>query len=249
MPARSKSPGPCPSCDKHTNLWHRGVCHNCYVRLRRQGQITNLPKKALPESLTNKQHQVLVGHLLGDGCLYKHKPTHNPYFCIQRQSRDREYLEWSAQTFQDFLTRPVFEGTTFDTRTSKEYAWSKMKTKQAPVYAPFYEEWYPEGTKVVPRNLVLTPLILAVWFLDDGCVMQHKSSSRIRLKLATMGFSEEDVRWLAQLLKERYKAHFSVNKDNGQFFLSTANLGAQAFVAEIEPFLPPGMSRKMTWAA
>jgi hypothetical protein len=54
-----------------------------------------------------------------------------------------------------------------------------------------YKRWYPQGTKIVPEDLELSPLTVKYWFIDDGNTSYHKDRFQ-RLKIATNGFSDKD---------------------------------------------------------
>jgi Mor family transcriptional regulator len=67
------------------------------------------------------------------------------------------------------------------------------------VYTPCYVEcqeqrkrWYPEGTKIVPEDVVLTPLSLAYWFCGDGSYGNNG-----QLMFYTNSFRKENVGRLA----------------------------------------------------
>ena len=59
-----------------------------------------------------------------------------------------------------------------------------------------YTKWYPQGKKVVPRDITFTPTVLLHWYLGDGNI------DRQRITLHTEGFSKEEVEFLVQRLKE-----------------------------------------------
>lgn len=217
------------------------------MRGLRQGQIPKLIPRALPENLTSIQEQVLVGLLLGDGCLYRRKSSHTPYLSINRQAGDRVYLEWTAALFSAFLARPIQEGSTLDARTGATYHRVTLTTRRATVFESFYQQWYPHGTKVVPPDLVLTPLTLAVWFADDGHVRPSCSPWRLQLKLSTMGFQPEEVDRLADLLRVRYGQYFSALWEGGKKHLNAADAGTRAFLQDVDAYLPPGLERKAYW--
>ena len=65
-----KPPNYCAECHEFKKLV-RGLCDACYRRLRRSKKIDVIPKPILPQELTNIQKEVLIGLLLGDGCLYR----------------------------------------------------------------------------------------------------------------------------------------------------------------------------------
>ena len=61
--------------------------------------------------------------------------------------------------------------------------------------------WYPNGKKVVPYNLKLTPVTVRQWYIGDGCLEKNRNS-RPRIKLATQSFSELENMYLKKILSE-----------------------------------------------
>jgi len=244
---KPKPPGLCAECGKYALVRTREWCTTCYVRLLRNGLIQKIPVKEMPDTLTPTQQEVLTGLMLGDGCLYRRKPTHTPYLSITRQLQDLDYLEWTADLFRDFMKRPVKTGEVYDERTGKTYQNAILVTRRASIFRDYYEKWYPNGVKVVPQDLEFTPLILAVWFLDDGCNHPSCSPWRMKLKLSTEGFTDSDVHRLQHMLEERYGYHFSFSHKGDSGFLTSADAGTRAFLNEIDAVMPPGMGRKLCW--
>lgn len=241
---KPKPAAPCPRCERIKKL-KRGYCDSCYAVLLRKGEIKKLPRKKLPSKLTNLQEEVLVGSLLGDGCLYRRKETHLPYFVIQRTLGDKGYLEWQKNIFGDFVCS-YREGKTFDKRTSNYYKWCKFTTHRNDLFVEHYNFWYANGEKKVPSEIELSPMILAVWFMDDGCV-RWSTPNRIQLKLATHGFSYECVNLLRCKLEFETGERFTISFDNDRPVLYTADAGARAFAKCVSPCIPNCMLRKMTW--
>lgn len=146
----------------------------------------------------------------------------------------------------DFVCK-FWTGSSYDTRTSKTYEWVKLRTHRSDVFSNHYELWYPEGTKVIPEDLQLTPLSLAVWFSDDGNIRQI-CNNRLQLKLSTNGFDIHSVELLCALLSERYDAYFGITLAKGtQPIIYSSDNGARSFANEIDSVLPVGMDRKALW--
>lgn len=192
-------------------------CPACYQWKRTHSDLPPLHPKV---SFSSIQISVLEGSLLGDGCLYQHTPRNNPHLIVSRKRADKSYLEWQANVFQELLRpRGVFDYQTYDQRTKKTYLGNGFESRSLPELLPWRQRWYPEGKKRVPRDLAFDSLMLAVWFADDGSIMpvSPTSPSRLQLKFATHGFPEEDVRFLAQMLSDRYGRSFRVHPDNGNW--------------------------------
>src|SRR6185369_10572698 len=67
-------------------------------------------------------------------------------------------------------------------------------------YAEFVREharWYPNGRKIVPRDLHLSPVTLNHWFCGDG----RGGDAKGTLGFCTDGFSPEDVGFLVDHLR------------------------------------------------
>lgn len=180
------------------------------------------------KNLTDYQREILIGSLLGDGCLELGVNSKNPCLRISRSRKDKPYLLWQAEIFNNFLTEfSIRDKNTFDERTQKIYQGVSLRTECNPVFLPYYKEWYKynytsgHNTKILPSNLLLTPTIIAIWIADDGNIITYegKRSYSLNLKIATHGFSEQEVIKLKFLLEERYNFKFAIYQDDGKFFI------------------------------
>jgi hypothetical protein len=206
-----------------------------------------LPIIAMPDKLTELQEQVLTGLMLGDGCLYRRKLTHNPYLMVGRGRHDKAYLLWQAEIFKDFLKRPAYDCEETDKRSGKVYKASRFVTRRASIFARWYKKWYPDGKKKLAKSFKLTPLILAIWFCDDGHIKNTCAKWRFRLQLSTDGFEKKDVERLVTVLSKRYNEKFILTPAKGHYRITTSDAGARAFLREIDPVMPASMSRKIIW--
>ena len=103
----------------------------------------------------------------------------------------------------------------------------------------FYEEFYPYNRiKVVPKALILDPISLAVWFMDDG------SKTRTSIYLNTQQFSNEDQLVLIGKLKE-FGVFASLNKDKHYHRIRLTKNTVSVFVELIRPYLLPSMTYKL----
>jgi hypothetical protein len=87
---------------------------------------------------------------------------------------------------------------------------------------PFYRAFYEGGRKRV-KSVELTPLTLAVWFMDDG------SRSRKGLYLNTQQFDSESQLTLRSMLKEQWDLETDLNRDKSYFGLRMAVESARRF--------------------
>jgi len=225
----------------------RNLCDACWTRQRRSGVLSLIAPK-MPTELNELQIQMMEGLMLGDGCLFKYKPSHLPYLAITRSAVDLEYLKWQYEVFEPFMSREVYQTDTFDKRTQKVYHQCFLVSRHAEAFESYYNYWYENKKKILPDNLTLTPLSLAIWFCDDGWIGHSCSEKRLKIQLSTHCFPEKNVRNLAQILSERFNVNFRVGKaSNGSHTILGSDKATRAFIDEIDTVFPESMTRKAIW--
>lgn len=240
--------GKCVRCNEFKRLT-RGYCATkCYRYAMKNHIIEKIPKEQSPEKLNSIQEQILIGSMLGDGCIFQHKTSTYPYLSVVRKTQDLDYLQYEFQYFKDFCNNKEIKKTEiFDYRTNKTYYQCKFVTRASKAFETYYLQWYANGVKALPRNLpVLTPLTCGIWFCDDGCVTIHKTTKRLRLKLSTHCFTEADNVRLAKHLYDKFNSYFGIGHDDGKSYIVTSDGGAKSFIDYIKNhiYLP----RKITWS-
>jgi hypothetical protein len=191
MPAKK----PCPDCGKPIKR-QSARCHSC----ARKAQWRDPEKRKLmlrfqyPDRLSAEQEQVLIGSLLGDGCLCLDYPRGNPNYRETHTEAQKEYLFWKSEILKPF--RPSVYSAV---RRGDNRMWY-ISTNRIDLFMPYYRLFYPLGDKVAPDEALarLETLGLAVWFMDDG------SLRRRHLVLCTDSWGLEDQRRLAAWFSLRW---------------------------------------------
>ena len=127
-------------------------------------------------SLSEVQHAIVVGSLLGDGSM---RCKTNALLEINHSARQRSYVDWKFSHLADLVTTPPKRRAGNGGRVAYRFV-----TRSAPALTPYYRLFYAEGRKRVPK-LELDSLALAVWLMDDGC------RSRNAVYLNTQQFDEQ----------------------------------------------------------
>jgi transposase-like protein len=203
----------------------------------------------VPTELTELQEEILNGHMLGDGCLRINKKSKciNAQFTVHRQTADIDYFWWTVKHFENYIYEPVqYNNDVYNKNLDKIIYSVRFQTKASPIFTEYYNKWYPEGKKIVSRDFKLTPLILAVWFCDDGSLSKSRLYDSLKLRFSTDGFSYDDVVWLHQQLCDLYgeNIHIYPVRPN-QFCIQSSNKDIiYNFVEDIYPVMPP-MERKL----
>lgn len=169
--------------------------------------------------LNNEQYQVMLGSYLGDGCLQKQSKYNTYRLNFTQGVKQLEYLKWKTNAFN--LTnsiKPIKSG----------------YTKKENIYQSTYSPTFIlEDT---PFNLVLkdlSPLGLAIWFMDDGS----------RYKINSNKFTEEENNLLCKMLKDKFNILAKTIKEKNGFY-AIYILDEHALYQTIKDYLYPGFEYK-----
>ena len=142
-------------------------------------------------SLTQLQKSIIIGSILGDGYLRIFPGRKNALLEINHSFKVKDYVDWKYLVLKNVSGSPpkIRKG------NGKRLAY-RFYTKQLPELTNLLKEFYRNGKKIVPDNLILNPIILAIWFMDDG---SRCSSSSFYLN--TQQYSLEDQEKMVAKLK------------------------------------------------
>lgn len=153
--------------------------------------------------LNSKLLEYVDGELLGDGYIgeNKNKRRKGNYGKVssafyRHSSKYKEYVEWLAQIFSSLgleygeIRKRIHKNTKSYTYTSRAY----------PELIDIRKRWYPNGKKIVPRDIKLTPIITRQWYIGDGHIDSDRHTPRI--SLFTCAFDISDVNFLKQELEK-----------------------------------------------
>ena len=169
--------------------------------------------------LSDYQKEVLIGLLLGDGCLEKSKHSLGARLKVSQSIKQNEFVVWLYDIFKDFVqTPPKVKHTQ---RNGIKHEELVFNTLTHTCFKSFYEVFYPKGKKVIPEgiNQTLTPTAFAVWFMSDGSIKSKESRGRI---LNTQSFTKSDIERLILTLKSKFNLQSSIRtqKDGLQIYIS-----------------------------
>ena len=145
--------------------------------------------------LSSKALEWINGELLGDGCLSS-RSKYSALFIYG--SKHYEYIDYVSDTLKAF---GIEQAGKIHKKIQKQYGNISYDyaSKCYPELKSIRDKWYPNGKKIVPKDIELTPLTLRQHYIGDGSLCKSKkwNSSII---LCTNGFSISDVEWLVEQL-------------------------------------------------
>lgn len=196
--------------------------------------------------LTTKQRQLIIGSLLGDGTLAPRKNRKNTRFSIVRSIKDIDYLEWQYSFLEEWCIAGIKKQSNYDKRTKKIYHRCYFCTLAKEQLTKISKEWYFKGKKCLPKQLKISPLCLAVWFLDDGSIRYTSSNSAIQMTFSTQSFTRIEVEKLAKLLTEKFGGYFGVYPNQKGYVISCSTGPAKKILRYIRPVTPANILPRKT---
>ena len=205
-------------------------------RITYSTEIRNLKNRL---RITDVQRAVIIGSILGDGNLSGNWSQTNYRLRVSHSVKQSEYLSWKYEILRNFiLTKPqVYEKTkSISFRTISHHEFTEL-----------YKLFYPSGKKVVPRNieeLIKDPIIIAVWFMDDGNIRKVKNKI-YGYYLNTQSFNLVENQILREALKNNFGINSMVMRNHGKYRIYIGALGKEKFSQLVSDIVIKSMKYKI----
>ena len=180
-------------------------------------------------SLSKEQRSLIIGSLLGDGAM---RCKTNALIEFNHGLDQRAYVDWKYSRLASLVGTPPKLRNGNGGRIAYRFT-----TRSLPELTPFYRVFYPGGRKVVPE-VDLTPLSLAVWFMEDG------SKSYRAIYLNTQQFDLESQQRLLGLLATQWSIRATLNRDKIYYRIRIAVESVKRFTEIARPHVLPQMLYK-----
>jgi len=169
--------------------------------------------------------------MLGDG--YMRCKT-NAHLQITHSISQKDYVDWMYGVLSEFILTPPkkYQG------NGKRIGY-RFFTRSLPCFTPIYKMFYINKRKIIPIDLKLNSLILAVWYMDDGSLCDKSCY------LNTQQFLEQEQLLLARLLLKYFGFHVRRDRDKNYFRLRFTTKESKKLVDLIRPHIIPSMAYKI----
>jgi hypothetical protein len=205
----------------------------------RADELQETDEVAVGAGLSRVAEEVVVGSLLGDGCISRR----SAHLVITHSTAQEEYAGLKAQALAELS--PMMERRMVTaTKGGPRYPTVSYRTPASRALQVVRERFYPgRGKKHVPGDVHLTPMAAAIWFLDDGYT-KVRSDSRALSEIAAHSFIDDGLGTLVDSLRfdlglEAYVRDSSPGRIQ---FGSDATLRLSGMVA---PYTPPALRYKL----
>nr|QWC53661.1 LAGLIDADG homing endonuclease [Rhizoctonia solani] len=194
--------------------------------------------------LSSELKNILVGLTLGDLHIFKHPKGVNTNLYFEQGLVHEAYLMHLYNLFELYcLSVPKISHRLPDKRTGKVYSRIRFQTRSLPCFTEFYNLFYYEGKKIIPRNLgdLLTPLGLAYFAMDDGTLNTNGG-----FYFCTANYTVEDNKYLSSILNTKFDLNTTLHKYAGkdQYRIYVPQSKLNELIALIGPHIHPSMQHK-----
>lgn len=224
------------------------LTHNGGVRILDIIQAMDNPVGRLQSELSPLQVEVIIGSVLGDARLECRStgiryPT-SARVRVHQSDVQKEYVFWKYKALENLCSKePRRVMVWHDPKRNKDhYSWY-FHTKTMTGLSEVHRWFYHDGVKVFPKDIehVLTPRMLAVWFMDDG---SHTGKGAT---INTHCFSMEEQERVVKMLRDRFDITATIVKDRTKYKIAINRWGYEKLVDIIAPFIIPTMNYKIAY--
>ena len=196
-------------------------------------------------ALSNIERAILIGSLLGDGTLIK-RGANSFRYRVSHSIKQKSYVEWKYEKLKRLCqtTQPPKEVT-----DKKKYVTVEFYTSSGEYLKEYYDLFYKERSaplleegkfvKTITPELIeklpMDPILLAVWFMDDGSARDDCYAGNI----ATQCFSLDENHLLQEYLK-KWGIGSNISKHteaSGQYYLYIPSKSFGKLIEIIEPIV------------
>lgn len=167
---------------------------------------------------TNEQLQILIGTIIGDGCLFKDgngaKHRINLAHCLEQ----REYFYSKYLILKDLIRSEPFTQTQQHQKTGKTHSCVKFQSRVNELYTDLYNEYYKDGKKVLTDENVaaLGWQGIAVKYFDDGNYIRGAGA------ISMCNYSAESIATFQNLLLKKFGIETTIQK-NGVIYIKKSS--------------------------
>jgi len=202
--------------------------------------------------LNNAQLDLITGSLLGDGSLSKQYGSANVLFCKTQCVEHRDYLLWHSDVLRGFskiikvFSKKIKSENGRILRMKEKIPQFRIYTKSDSVFTQLEKKWYLRNKndeyiynklghriKLIPNDLVLNPLVLAVWHCDDGCNIPENRT----VSFSTQSFDRHEVEFLVNLLYKNLNLKSYVCCSGQRYLLNMSSGSYLDFIGMIKPYI------------
>lgn len=198
---------------------------------------------SLVDGVSDVQGQVILGSVMGDGCITvekRCKTRTQARLSFSNGIKQKDYFDKKCSALKNIIgkTRSCISG--YGTQMYGTH------TRTLPYLNNLYDNYSVDY--VLDRMSLLG---LAIWYMDDGsrskdCTESNVSNKYSRASFSTYAFTlEENKKIINWFNKKGYDARISEDSRGKGYKIDLRSLGSQVFFKDIAPYIPESMEYKL----
>jgi len=212
--------------------------------------------------ITDFQNSVVVGSMLGDGSLTKRYGNNNVIFTKVQCLEHEDYLAWHQDVLDGFskiikvFSNKIKMENGQIIRLKDKVLQFKIYTKSDKIFTDLEIKWYLRDTcgnyiynklgnriKIIPRDIKLNNIILAIWHCDDGCNVGKNRT----ISFSTNSFQEDEIDFLISILYKDCNLKSYKCKAALGWVINISSKSYLDFIDMVKPFIKWGcMDKKVS---
>ena len=190
---------------------------------------------------------MILGLMLSDGYLINHEKTtgHSAFVLGQTPKR----IDFLNSVHDYFLTLGLKSSlrTTYTTIKGVKFPSILLTTSNNIVFDKLRNDWYPNGKKIIPKDLILNQKIISFWYQGDGYSRYINNGQSVEITIATDSFKKEDVDRICLQLKTRFNLNFHdwFRYKKYHTLKTYENQTTERFMNLVEPYIHPVFQYKI----
>ena len=196
--------------------------------------------QSVTHRLSGFQTEVVLGGLMGDGALSKSRSGHSARFRWGHGAKQADYGDWKASLFANINV----------SRSTNDKGAVFHDCQPLPELAELRQAVYmDDGRKFLSDDYLkaLSPLSLAVWYMDDGSFTKRAKDGSGRSEICVQAFTPGSQERLVDYLAHTWglQVRLSVRGARQQAFIVFPKDETTKLHALIAPFVHPSMEYKL----
>ena len=170
--------------------------------------------------LSLSQKQIILGGLLGDSSCSTKK-----IITFSQSEQQREYLIWKSKYFNKENNIKFTYNVWNNKKYLRSYFYYYIKKEDELFFSFIRKNLYTNNRKKISLKYLkeLSPLALAVWWMDDGSLCLSKRNRYGRL--STECFNYEEHLLLKKYFKEKWDINVQIKLEKNKYYFLRLNVG------------------------
>ena len=189
-------------------------------------------------TVSDRQMEILAGSLLGDAYISKRGAIQ-----IEQGENQKDYLFWKHKELKPVVSGKISKVS----RKKKGLTHFSYRFFSKQYFRPWRKVMYRSGRKIISASVLelITPLSLAVWYMDDGC-----KKNNYTIIISTDCFSNASLQKLRKMLQEKWFINTRIVSKTtaGKKYrrLTIGSYDLVRFFELIRPYIIPNMKYKIS---